>query len=129
VRVDDLPSAPVVHVAPGVQARSQPKRAEPTPAEAQATGRGTFSEELALTSAARAALARGDVVSCLSAVDRYQRTFGSGVFAQEIDVIRIEALAKSGERERAHSSAQRFLDTNATSPYADRVRSVFENTK
>ncbi|MDB5216106.1 MAG: hypothetical protein JWO86_4033 [Myxococcaceae bacterium] len=125
VRVDDLPSAPVVQVAPAVQAPAHAKRAEPTPADAGST----FSAELALTSEARAALERGDVLACLSAVDRYQRTFRSGVFAQEIDVIHIEALAKSGERERAHASAERFLATNPTSPYADRVRSVLENTK
>ncbi len=125
VRVDDLPSAPVVQVAPAVQAPAHAKRAEPT-----ADAGSTFSAELALTSEARAALERGDVVACLSAVDRYQRTFRSGgVFAQEIDVIRIEALAKSGERERAHASAERFLVTNPTSPYADRVRSVLETTK
>jgi hypothetical protein len=140
--VDDLPSAPVMPATPAVSGPSRAKRVEPSAvAEARqdavlpcppskcGDAAGTFSEELALTSEARATLERGDVVSCLSAVDRYQRTFRGGVFSQEIEVIRIEALAKSGARERAHASSERFLDANPTSPYADRVRSVLENTK
>jgi hypothetical protein len=150
VRVDDLPSAPVAPAPEvAVQASSRTKSVEPGDAPARGGGpacppdgaaapgspcrntgrRGTFAEELALTSEARAALERGDIASCLKAVDRYQRSFRGGIFAQEIDVIRIEALAKSGARERAHSSAEQFLRANATSPYADRVRSVFESTK
>jgi hypothetical protein len=117
VRVDDLPAA-------------TPEASNAMP---RATSRGstpakdTFAEELALTGAARTALGRGDVASCLAAVERYQHEFRSGVFAQEIDVIGIEALAKSGEHERARALATRFLSTNAKSPYANRVRSVLAN--
>lgn len=91
---------------------------------AEARNAGTFAEELALTSAARAALGRGDTEVCLNVVGRYRERFPQGAFAQEIDVIRIEALAKSGARDSAKASAERFLKFNESSPYADRVRSV-----
>lgn len=117
VRVDDLPAA--MPATSSAVARTTSRA--PSPAK------DTFAEELALTGAARTALGRGDVASCLAAVERYQHEFRSGVFAQEIDVIGIEALAKSGEHERARALATRFLSTNAKSPYANRVRSVLAN--
>jgi len=148
VKVDELPSVPVPSVpASLVPPSSRPKGVDAVPAEAvprpsapppcppdgapcrHAPRRATFAEELALTSEARAALERGDIRSCLGAVDRYQRRFRGGIFAQEIDVIHIEALAKSGARERAYAAAQEFLRDNASSPYEDRVRSVLEHTK
>src|SRR5262249_17856497 len=49
----------------------------------------TFAEEVALASEARAALESGDISSCLRAVTRHDERFRTGVFAQEIDVIRI----------------------------------------
>lgn len=118
VRVDDLPTAMPEPSGPVAHAAARPA---PSPAK------DTFAEELALTGAARTALGRGDVASCLAAVERYQQEFRSGVFAQEIDVIGIEALAKSGEHQRARTLAARFLSTNAKSPYANRVRSVLAN--
>jgi hypothetical protein len=102
-------------------------RSDGEPARAGAA-RTTFGEELALVSAARAALEAGDVPSCMDAVDRYGERFGSGIFAQEIEAIRIEALAASGDRARARAAAERFLEANARSPYADRVRSLIERT-
>ncbi|AKV00100.1 hypothetical protein AKJ09_06763 [Labilithrix luteola] len=91
--------------------------------------RTTFSEELALVSVARSALEGGDFASCMRAVDRYDEKFRSGLFAHEIEVIRIEALATSGERERAAVLAERFLAANASSPYADLVRSFLAHDR
>jgi hypothetical protein len=116
MRVDDLPPAPMI--APPAS------RARETPA-----AKPTFAEELALAAKARSALESGDIASCLRAVDEYDVRFRTGTFAQEIDVIRIEALAKSGQSARAFALAERFLAANPRSPYADRVRSVLENTK
>jgi len=88
----------------------------------------TFDEELALVSAARSALKRGDARSCMRAVDDYRARFGAGTFAQEIEAIRIEALFRAGERARARAAAEQFLASNAASPYADRVRSLLDRT-
>lgn len=91
-------------------------------------GRGTFREELALVSAARSALETGDAAACMRAVARYDERFHAGIFAHEIEVLRIEALAASGDRAQARSRAERFLAANAKSPYAARVRSLIERT-
>lgn len=98
------------------------------PSSPASSSRGSFSEELALVSAARAALEDGDPAACLRAVDGYDARFGSGTFAQEMAVMRIEALAASGERARARILAERFLEANVKSPYAGRVRSVIERS-
>lgn len=90
--------------------------------------RGTFREELALVSAARSALETGDAAGCMRAVARYDERFQAGTFAHEIEVLRIEALAASGERAAARARAERFLATNTESPYAERVRSLLERT-
>ena len=90
------------------------------------SGHGTFAEELALVSAARAALEKGDLAACQLAVDRYEARFRAGTFAEEIEVLRIETLAASGDSARAKTLADRFLGAHATSPYAGRVRSLTE---
>lgn len=88
----------------------------------------TFDEELALLTAARAGLHSQDIPSCLQAIERYEARFKAGLFAEEMEVIRIDALASSGERAQAHGLAQKFLSHNPTSAYAGRVRSLFERT-
>lgn len=154
VSVDDLASAPSAPPAADLSARTSQARAAAPAVVARSgspeaqnesaktsldsrsdtelgrtdAGSSTFAEEFALVSAARSALGRGDVPACMRAVDRYGERFRSGMFAQEIEVIRIEALAASGERARAHADAERFLAANARSPYADRVRSLLERT-
>ncbi len=90
--------------------------------------RGTFREELALVSAARGALETGDVAACMRAVARYDERFHAGIFAHEIEVLRIEAIAASGDRAQARSRAEKFLAANAKSPYAERVGSLIDRT-
>ncbi len=105
---------------------SHPQRGKAASAGAEPS---TFDEELALLSAARAGLAANDVPASLRAVERYRARFPSGLFAEEIEVIRIEALASSGERASAHALAERFLAANPSSAYAARVRSLAQRTK
>lgn len=96
------------------------------PPPAGSARQSTFAEELALVKSARAALARGDIAPCIDDVEHYERTFADGAFAEEIAVIRIEALARSGARANARERAERFLNGHASSPYASRVRSVLQ---
>jgi hypothetical protein len=91
-------------------------------------GHTTFDEELALVSAARSFLQRGDVPSCMRTIETYRERFGSGTFAHEIEVIRIEGMMASGDRARAHAAAEAFLAAHRASPYADRVRSLLERS-
>ena len=106
-----------------------PKRARPARDLASPAGsaaRASFSEELALVSAARSALEANDFASCLRTADRYDERFGSGILRQEIEVLRITALFGSGERTRGEALARGFLAAHETSPYANQVRSLLE---
>ena len=130
----ELPAIPVEALPSSIETRapvaSPPARTiTPSPsAEVAAERRPTFAEELALVVEARAALARSDTTQCLTAVDRYTHDYPSGAFAPEIDVLRIEAVARSGDRARARILADRFSSANPSSPYADRVRSVLRGS-
>ena len=105
-----------------------PKQDAPAGATSSTPGpnRTTFSEELALLSSARSALEAENFGECIRAADRYDERFRSGLFHQEIAVVRISALVKSGERARGEALARQFLAVNADSPYAGRVRALVE---
>lgn len=129
------PSAPVRPAASSrgddAVGQARPRSTEDTRVDTgsarEAGARPTFGEELALLSAARSALEAGDLTSCMRAVDRYDERFqAAGVFAPEIEVLRIQSLAGAGDHERARARATRFLATHAASPHAELVRSVLE---
>ncbi|MDF2697715.1 MAG: hypothetical protein K0S65_6098 [Labilithrix sp.] len=128
VSVHDLAPAPPPKVPARAPAPGGSTRTSSPEGPIAGSARGSFSDELALVSTARAALEAGDAPACLRAVERYDERFRSGIFAQEIEVLRIEAIAASGEKARARTLAERFLATNGRSPYADRVRSLVERT-
>jgi len=119
------PSAPV----PSAPAPPIAAPAIPAPSSTAAERPSTFREELALVITARSTLEEHDLASCIRAVDRYDARFPSGVFAQEISVLRIEALVASGERARAVALAQQFLTRTGDSPYAERVRTLLDRAK
>ncbi len=128
VSVNDL-AAPSDAVPPSNTPPPARARANTSPSASVANERRTtFGDELALVSTARSTFRARDLASCLEAVENYQRRFPSGLFAQEIAVIRIEALAASGEREKAHALAKDFLSSNAKSPYTQRVGSLLDRT-
>ncbi|MDF2695119.1 MAG: hypothetical protein K0S65_3502 [Labilithrix sp.] len=117
VSVEDLPAAPELptHRAPGAVTSTRPSASVET---------STFHEELALVEGARSALARGDGHASLQTLDRYDARFRAGVLVSEADITRIEALTSVGRIEEARALADRFLARQATSPYAERVRSL-----
>lgn len=138
VRVEDLPPAapPPEPPAPSTpQARASsaqkpaPSIALARPSSTDAPAVDDFRDELALVERVRTQLSRGDNDACLRSIDQYGRRFSGGAFVQEVAVMRIEALAASGDRERARAFAANFLSEHPTSPYAGRVRSVLENNK
>lgn len=125
VSIDDLAAAPADR-APVVPSKPRAAAAGASASGEAAHAGDTFDEELALVSAARSSLEKGDSSATLRAVSTYQDRFRQGLFAQEIEVIRIEALAASGEQSRARAAAERFSAAHPKSPYADRVRSLIE---
>lgn len=137
VRVEDLPPAPAPSseveppAKPLAATRSAPSAAPAAPPSTveRAPSADDFRDELALVERIRTQLSRGDTEACLRSVDQYEARFASGAFVQEVEVMRVEALATSGEGDRARTFGQRFLSEHPKSPYAGRVRSVLDKTK
>jgi hypothetical protein len=116
---------------PDVEEPSQPSPASGTAPKAKATSVsvgeqtsvGNLGDEVAALDSARKAMA-DDPDKALEAIEKYQARFQGGALGQEAEVLRIEALAKSGKLDRARALGQAFLAKHPSSPLAKRVRSV-----
>ena len=93
-------------------------RAEAKPASAPA-----LAAELAALDAARSSLSHSDPSAALAALDGYSRDFPHGRLKMEAEVLRIGALAKSGQTDAARKRAEAFLRHHPDSVLASRVRS------
>ncbi|AKU97341.1 hypothetical protein AKJ09_04005 [Labilithrix luteola] len=109
VTPDSLPSAP---------ATSKPM-ATPAPTD-------TLGRESARVEAVRAALARNDAARAVTLLDAYDREFSPGAFAIEVSVLRIEALARLGQTERARRLGKQFLAEHRQGAFARRVTATLE---
>lgn len=92
--------------------RSEPKAAAPA-----------LSAELSALDAARSSLSAGDSKGALKALDAYARSFPRGRLGIEAEVLRIDALAKSGQTAAARTRAEAFIKRHPDSVLASRVRS------
>jgi TolA-binding protein len=101
-----VPPAPPLHAA--------------TPVHRHESG-GDLREEIALLDTAREAMKNGAFVQALGALDRYAGRFSRGAFAPEAEAMRIEALVRDGQSERARTLGRRFLTQHPSSPLAERV--------
>ncbi len=97
-----LPSAPV-----------NAPRAEP---------KAALAAELSALDSVRARLNAGQPKAALSSLDAYSRTFPRGRLGLEAEVLRIDALAKSGQTASARSRAEAFIKRHPDSVLASRVR-------
>lgn len=79
-------------------------------------------EEIALMDQARSSLRNGAPSRTIQLLDQYRGRFPRGSFGQEATVLRIEALAASGNRSKAISEANGFLSRNPNSPHSERLR-------
>jgi hypothetical protein len=105
---------PAPHVAPSPgTARTEPKPASAPPLAA----------EIAALDAARTSLSRSEPKAALVALDAYARNFPRGKLRSEAEVLRIGALAKSGQTDAARKRAETFLRHHPDSVLASRVRS------
>jgi hypothetical protein len=109
---------------PAVAPRSEARHAPVAPTASVPIGPGAIalSEEVALLDRARAALAAGNAGRALRALDVYDAACPAGALEPEARVLRVEALAASGDRRRAEEVAEPML--RGTSPHERRVRSV-----
>jgi TolA-binding protein len=112
------PSAPAVHAAHADDA----PRARPAPTRAASEPRATLSEEVRLIDAARSALREGSAERALATLRVYAKRFPNGVLRREASVLRVEALAASGDRAAARTEADRYLNDHPDDPFAERVQ-------
>jgi hypothetical protein len=93
------------------------QNAKPAPQRAPSLGR-----EIDLIDAARAALSRGDARGALATLDAYSRIYPRGRLGMEAEVLRIDALERSGDTDGARRRAEAFLRHNPKSVLSARVR-------
>jgi outer membrane protein assembly factor BamD (BamD/ComL family) len=84
----------------------------------------SLAPELALLDRAQGLLASGRATAALGVLEEYDRTFPHGALAQEAEVLRIDALARAGQRSSAESRGRTFLSRHPESPQAARVRAA-----
>ena len=93
-----------------------------TPAEPnKTTSKPNPLREVEGVRAARAKLAAGDAAGALEELAALDREIDKGALGQERQVLAIEALAASGQRERAGKLAKAFIAASPESPYANRL--------
>lgn len=107
---------------PTAKLGATPPPSAPRP-EAKA-GEPSIGAELVAIDNARAALAAGNNARALSLVSAYERQPGQKRMSQEALVIRMEALARSGDSAGARSSAERLLAISPNGPQAARARQI-----
>ncbi len=115
--LDQLPSAPAARgssVTP------------PSTAETRRLGDddASFAEQMKLIDAARSRLRRDDPRGALAVLDEYERRFTSRAFEEEATVLRVSALAKTGDRARAKRIGEAFLRARPSEIYRRRVETV-----
>jgi outer membrane protein assembly factor BamD (BamD/ComL family) len=84
----------------------------------------SLADELRALDRAAAAVAAGEARRALDLLDAHDRDFKEGALSQEADVIRVEALAASGDDAAASAHARAFLARFPDGAQADHVRSV-----
>jgi len=106
--------------------------AEPAPASSRRAKRPSpaqpdISSELAALDAAMKNLRSGHATAALAALDRYDASFAQrGRLHVEATALRIEALARAGQRDKAAVLARELLAEHPKSPYAARVRALLD---
>lgn len=123
---------------PGEPAVARPKpsgKSTPTTAPAQAPlgggpmarSQGLLKGELDLIDAARSVSARGDHQDALAILDAYSRTYPRGRLQLEAEVLRIDALARSGQVATARRAAEDFLAKHPKGVLHTRVRAYLHD--
>lgn len=124
-RITKVP--PSVSVVPTLETRpatSVASRQAPVQSAVGVTGQRSLAEELDVLDRARRALAQGQSVNALRALNRHAARFPNGTFALEAELIRVQALVARGDMTAATALATRFLASHPSGPYADRMRSI-----
>lgn len=116
----ETPAVPVVEapkreVTPAVH---PPRRTE------RVASANDLKAEIRLLDQARAAVRNGSSAGALELLRSYDQRYPRGAFRQEVAVLRVEALERRGERDRATDLARKFVAENPDSPHVERVERV-----
>jgi TolA-binding protein len=132
------PAAPVAvnppaqkQASPVTRAPEAPVAAAVTPARQQRVERATsandLKREIRMLDQARNAVRSGESALALDLLRSYDQRFPRGAFRQEVAVLRVEALERRGERDRANDLARKFVAENPDSPHVERVERVTQS--
>ncbi|HTQ04451.1 MAG TPA: hypothetical protein VMI54_11375 [Polyangiaceae bacterium] len=118
---------PAVEIAPAPATEPEPEATEtpavvPQKVDAKSTSASALAAEVGALDAARSELANGDPTGALGKLDDYSRAYPHGHLVLEAEVLRIDALAKSGQSDAAKKRAEAFLRKHPNSVLASRVR-------
>jgi hypothetical protein len=118
------PEATIAPPATSASVRTPPQSGSKRSAASGAgmASHSTLAEETALLDAARQSLRAQRPDEALATVNRYQRTFWSGVLAPEAAALRVQILQRMGRHAQAGQEADAFLREHPESPLADRVQ-------
>lgn len=114
----DAPAAPEAAISPRSGAPSRPRAPRPS---------STLGEEISSLDAARSTLARGNAQEALFLLDGYARSFPRGKLALEAELLRIDAVARSGDGPEASRRARVFLARHPSSVLASRARTYLDD--
>ncbi len=117
--IDQLPSAPAP-AAPALGTASGANVRAPKPPTTAAPDNPGVVSELELLQRAQAALP-SDPERALAITSEQARTYPSGEFIQEREVIAVEALARMGQKDEAFRRARALVHRFPRTPYGDRL--------
>jgi hypothetical protein len=126
------PAAAVTRTPPVVETEPKGLSFDELPAPAvkpeakPSTPAGDLAAELGALDAARSELAAGNANGALGKLDDYARLYPRGRLVLEAEVLRIDALAKSGQTDVAKKRAEAFLRRHPNSVLASRVRGYLD---
>lgn len=118
LRPDAAPSASSAPAA--VLPRSGPATSSSAP------GADSLAGEIGALDRARAKLRAGDAAGALVELDQYDREHPKGAMRSEATIVRIEALARSGQRTAAERLAKPYLDRGPDDLVGRRVRKILD---
>ncbi len=98
--------------------------AEPAARSVASSDPKSIAREIAALDDVRRALSAGEPQKALKQLGDYGRSHPRGVLRQEATLLRIEALARVGDRAAARRLADRFLSANPASPHEKRIRAL-----
>lgn len=100
---------------------TDPAPAKPRPVASVAPD---LREEIRLLDEVRSAVRAGDGSQALALLGKYARRYPRGQFRQEAQVLRVEALEQSGNKQAAVALGKKFVAAHPESPHVERVERV-----